>query len=105
MKSKVEDAIEATAEAVVEQAVADAVQRIYIGPNVAVAGLSQFATFIGELPAHIQDAIKELPELAALIVPVDGFGKIHTRLQDRTSSEFAFYRRVQEHFAQKRGGN
>ena len=101
MKSKVEDAVEPAAEQVAE----DTVQRIYIGPNVAAAGLSQFATFIGELPAHIQETIKELPELAALIVPVDGFGKIHTRLQDRTSSEFAFYRRVQEHFAQKRGGN
>lgn len=101
MKSKVEGAVEPAAEQVAE----DTVQRIYIGPNVAAAGLSQFATIIGELPAHITDAIKELPELAALIVPVDGFGKVHTRLQDRTSSEFAFYRRVQEHFAQKRGGN
>ena len=102
---KVEDAVEATADAVVEQAAADAVQRIYIGPNVAVAGLSQFATFIGELPGHITEAINELPELAGLIVPVEGFGKIHTKLQDRTSSEYAFFRRVQEHYAQKRGGN
>ena len=101
MTKKVEDAVEAA----VEQAAADAVQRIYIGPNVAVAGLSQFATFIGELPGHITEAINELPELAGLIVPVEGFGKVHARLQDRTSSEYAFCRRVQEHYAQKRGGN
>ena len=101
MTKKVEDAVEAA----VEQAAADAVQRIYIGPNVAVAGLSQFATFIGELPGHITEAINELPELAGLIVPVDGFGKVHARLQDRTSSEYAFCRRVLEHYAQKRGGN
>ena len=101
MKSKVEDAVEPAAEQVAE----DTVQRIYIGPTVAVAGLSQFATFIGELPGHITEAINELPELAGLIVPVEGFGKVHARLQDRTSSEYAFCRRVLEHYAQKRGGN
>ena len=80
-------------------------QRIYIGPNVAVAGLAQFATFIDELPGHILDAIKDLPELAGLFVPVDGFGSVHARLQIPTSAEAAIFRSVQEYYARKRGGN
>ena len=98
---------ENAAEAVVEQPADTGYvgQRIYIGPNVAVAGLSQFATFIDELPGHILDAIKELPELAGLFVPVDGFGSVYAKLQIPTSAEFALFRSVQEFYARKRGGN
>lgn len=77
-----------------EAAEAEAVQRIYIGPG--FRGVAHGTIYLGELPAHLQDAIKELPAIGELVVPMENIVERNKALRDPESGLAKIYRYVDE---------
>lgn len=79
--------VEATAEAV-------ETQRIYIGPG--FRGVTHGTIYLGELPPHLEEAIKELPAIGELVVPMSKLVESNKALRDAESGLAKIYKYVDE---------
>lgn len=82
----------ATAEAASEPA--DALQKIYIGPNLPM--LTTYTVIDGGYPAHVENAIKDCPSLKRMFVPIDELVESQQRVQKKGTIEHRRYTEVLE---------
>lgn len=54
--------------------------QVYIGPNLPGGMLSSFTVFKNGLPAHVQEMVRQTPELADLFVPVSRLAEARRKL-------------------------
>jgi hypothetical protein len=71
-----------------------AVTRIYLGPNLRAGRLLQSTVFRGGTPAYLQPLLDELPDVAALIVPVDEISDVQARIARTGTPEYGAYNAI-----------
>lgn len=69
-------------------------QSIYIGPG--FKGVAHGTIYLGELPAHLQDAIQALPAIGELVVPMSKLVESNKALRDPESGLAKIYKYVDE---------
>ncbi|MBO5145013.1 MAG: hypothetical protein J6C19_05700 [Lachnospiraceae bacterium] len=73
---------------------------IYLGPEIP-GTVSRGVVFNNGLTARMENAVKELPALAALLVPVHDVVKAKKELKEEVSAIRICYRKAEEYAAQK----
>lgn len=87
------EATEETVKAVKAETAAEE-QSIYIGPG--FKGVAHGTIYLGELPAHLQDAIQALPAIGELVVPMSKLVESNKALRDPESGLAKIYKYVDE---------
>ena len=80
------------------------VQMIYCGPTLPPEhGLTQFQVFVGGLPTHVADLVKNYPVIKALLVPVTELAATRVALNQTGSAEASMYIEIQKMFRKGKG--
>lgn len=97
-KEASEDKMDAGTLDVPPKAVLEEVKRvaplIYVGPNLPGGLLLQSTVFRGGIPVYLQPLLKEQPDVAALIVPVDEMSGVQERIVQTGTAEFVAYQAI-----------
>lgn len=68
-------------------------KKIYLGPN--LKGVLRGTVFLNGLPPALEEAIRKLPVVAELVVPVSNIRQANRELADPDSALSRFYRAVE----------
>ena len=68
------------------------VQRIYLGPN--LKGVLRGTVFLNGLPPALEEAIRKVPVVAELVVPVRNIRQVNRELANPDSALSRFYRAI-----------
>jgi hypothetical protein len=67
---------------------------IYLGPNIK-AVVNTGTVFINGLPEHLTKAVKEMPEIGELLIPLSQVVEVRKKLSQPGSSLGIFYNKAQ----------
>ncbi len=67
---------------------------VYAGPNVLSLGLQASQVFVDGLPPNVEDAINKIPEVKALIVPIDSLWEVRAKVKRNGSYESKLYETI-----------
>ena len=70
--------------------------QIYTGPNIFKMALQRFQVFRGGLPPYIKRAIEKIPEIEALIVPVEELEEMRKKIERPGTNEARLFYTVQK---------
>ena len=71
----------------------ESLRRIYLGPN--LKGVLRGTVFLNGLPPALEEAIRKVPVVAELVVPVSNIRHANRALADPDSALSRFYRAVE----------
>ena len=74
----------------------DTTTAIYTGPNIIAFALMKFQVFRGGLPPYIKRAIEKIPEIEALIVPVEELEEMRKKIERPGTNEARLFYTVQK---------
>ena len=80
---------------VVQEESTDTTTAIYTGPNIIAFALMKFQVFRGGLPPYIKRAIEKIPEIEALIVPVEELEAMRQKISRPGTNEARLYYSVE----------
>ena len=69
---------------------------IYVGPNLLSLGVMQFQVYSDGLPEFVKRAVQRIPEIKALIVPVEELEKTRSKLDDAGTYENRIFKKIQK---------
>lgn len=95
------EAVETTAEATTETKAAQETA-CYVGPS--TLGIASGTIYNAGLPPILEDAIKELPVIKNLVVPISQLAEANKALGIPGSAMNKFYSIAKDYFAEKKGG-
>ncbi|PKM72847.1 MAG: hypothetical protein CVU91_07415 [Firmicutes bacterium HGW-Firmicutes-16] len=67
---------------------------VYCGPTI-IGIAKQFSTYTNGIPAALANKAKEIPAIAALVIPIDELPKVREQLRSGKGSFYAIYTEVQ----------
>ena len=74
-------------------------QKIYVGPN--LLGLSRYTVVESNITPHIENLIKECPEIEKLIVPITKMAETEGRIKEKGTLEHRHYNNVLKYLNRK----
>ena len=81
---------------VMQEESTDTTTAIYTGPNIIAFALMKFQVFRGGLPPYIKRAIEKIPEIEALIVPVEELEEMRKKIERPGTNEARLFYTVQK---------
>lgn len=75
-------------------ATAEKKPRIYLGPNLPGGRLLQSTVFRGGIPAYLQVVLKDRPDVAVLIVPIEEMSAVQARVLRKGTAEYSAYQAI-----------
>lgn len=71
---------------------------VYCGPNLPRGILSQFTTYRGNLPKHLEEHFEKCPALARLFVPPESLSSTLDSIKKPGTAESVWFSQVREYF-------
>ena len=81
---------------VMQEESTDTATAIYTGPNIIAFALMKFQVFRGGFPPYIKRAIEKIPEIEALIVPVEELEEMRKKIERPGTNEARLFYTVQK---------
>lgn len=99
---RIKEKVEPVSPATVEEAIKDTVstktevitQKIYVGPN--LLGLPTYMVVESKFTPHIENFIKECPEIEKLFVPISEMAEVENRAKTKGTLEHRYFNTIRE---------